>query len=80
MVRICLHYHRNCVVPQQVGIRRTLAAGSRPGDRGISIALAIHSFDPTKDAIFSSVRYSPRVSYFSISIFRVAEKPLVVSV
>ena len=31
---------------------------SRPGDRGISIALAIHSFDPTKDATSDSAEYN----------------------
>ena len=33
---------------------------SRPGDRGISIALAIRSFDPTKDATSDSAEYEWR--------------------
>ena len=33
---------------------------SRSGDRGISIALAIHSLDPTKDVITDSAEYKWR--------------------
>ena len=40
-----------------VGNRTYRGRTSRSGDSGISIALVIHSLDPTKDAVSNSVEY-----------------------
>ena len=49
--------------------RSSLVQESRPGDRGISIALAIHSFDPTEDAISDSAEYTTIKSLFPHPLF-----------
>ena len=41
-----------------VGNRTCRERTSRPGDPGISIALVIHSLDPTKDAVSNSIEYN----------------------